>query len=408
MFREYPLMLVFGLLPYSKGGTNKGGIAYATYNLHYAICLKEKGSFDTHYIATDLNKRRVCVDGMQINGFHFRIIFSLFFHSLSTFLKYYKISKKDIFQCGLTRFTAFKLFCMFHYYIKMKKPDIVHVHGALAGVVLNNLNLKMKFKKIIRIHGLNTKAYHHKNYKQLINLEKEISTQTWDGFNFLSQENLLEWCAKYNVSQENKTVFNNGFDPVLFNPGVVPVVNLEKKNENKIRLLSVGVLNENKGQNRVLQAISMCKEPTRFEFICIGYDPNNLAKEMDEFAKSQSITFKYLGYISQVQLSTYFVQCDFLIQPSIMEGFGMVNIESIACGVPVIVPSDLPIAKEVSLLNEINAVIINGNDVLTITKLLENLKKKKFSSKEISETVKNRTWDAVATEYIKYINALNC
>ncbi len=406
MNKKIPLLLVFGFLPASNGGKNKGGIAYATYHLHRAIRLQEKESFVTHYIATDYNKKKILVDGMVLQGFHSGIILSLIFRSPAIFLQYYIKSRESLFRCGVTRFTAFKLFCMYHYYLKKYKPDMVHVHGALSGVILNRLKVKLPCKKFIRLHGLNTKGHHLKNYNQLINLEKEISIQLWDGFTFLSHENLSEWHTTYSTCSKNMTVFNNGFDPALFNSDVLPLENEEINHGKKIRLLTVGVINENKGQQRVLQAIANSKDPSRFEYCCIGYDSEGLTNNMNEFAKKHDISFKFFGYIAQNDLAAYFAQSDYLVQPSIMEGFGMVNLESIACGIPVIVPSEIPIAKEPGLLNELNSVLIHGNDVLSITEVLDNLQKKPSSRSEVSETVKDKTWKAVAMNYVEYIKTI--
>lgn len=406
MDKKPPLLLVFGFLPVSNGGKNKGGIAYATYHLHRAIGLQEKGSFVTHYIATDYNKKRILADGMIVQGFHSGIILSLIFRSPAIFLQYYIKSRESLFRCGVTRFTALKLFCMFHYYLKKYKPGMVHVHGGLSGVILNRLKVKLPCKKFIRLHGLNTKGHHLKNYNQVINLEKEISTQLWDGFTFLSHENLSEWCTTYSICSKNMMVFNNGFDPVTFNSDVLPLENEEINYKKKIRLLTVGVINENKGQQRVLKAIANSKDPSRFEYCCIGYDPEGITNDMDEFAKKHDISFKFFGYIAQNKLAAYFAQSDYLVQPSVMEGFGMVNLESIACGIPVIVPSEIPIAKEPGLLNESNSVLIHGNDVLSITKVLDNLQKKSFSRNKVSETVKDKTWEVVAINYVEYINKI--
>ena len=93
--------------------------------------------------------------------------------------------------------------------------------------------------------------------------------------------------------------------------------------------------------------------------------------------------------------------------PSSSEGFGLVAIESIACGTPVIVPNHLPIVQEVGLLNENNSIIIEDNSIKEICKGILNGISRNFKRKEVSESISFITWKEVTSKYINIYNEIS-
>ena len=89
--------------------------------------------------------------------------------------------------------------------------------------------------------------------------------------------------------------------------------------------------------------------------------------------------------------------------PSTSEGFGLVFLESLACGVPVILPKDLPIVGVKDLLHETNCVLLEDNSVEAIKKVIDNILVYKFDKYHISNSVKNFQWKEKAEEYLEKI-----
>ena len=89
-----------------------------------------------------------------------------------------------------------------------------------------------------------------------------------------------------------------------------------------------------------------------------------------------------------------------MILPSSSEGFGMVFIESIACGTPVILPKILPLANEPNILCKKNSILLDGSEVDSITNCLVNLPdKNNYDEGEVSKTVDHLSWISIAGQY---------
>ena len=96
---------------------------------------------------------------------------------------------------------------------------------------------------------------------------------------------------------------------------------------------------------------------------------------------------------------------DYMILPSSTEGFGLVFLETIACGVPVILPKHLPIVKEQSIIKpEINALLTEDSSSEAIAKVLMTLNTHCFNHHEVSQTIPGYTWNDIAKQYIMTIN----
>ena len=88
-----------------------------------------------------------------------------------------------------------------------------------------------------------------------------------------------------------------------------------------------------------------------------------------------------------------------MILPSSSEGFGLVYLEAIACGVPVIIPQHLPLAQEGNILNEKNAIRIADSSSKAIEAILPSLQERKWDRKDVSASIISYTWDNIAKEY---------
>jgi glycosyltransferase involved in cell wall biosynthesis len=129
-----------------------------------------------------------------------------------------------------------------------------------------------------------------------------------------------------------------GVDLGLFSPEG-PRVNVKTGSD---IILFVGRLVEQKGVRQLLQALLLIRESQpRATLAFIGDGP--LAKEIAEFARSHGIEDRVLllGPIPNCDLPPYFRTARVVIVPSLTEAtwaeqVGMVSIQSMACGTPVV------------------------------------------------------------------------
>ena len=82
--------------------------------------------------------------------------------------------------------------------------------------------------------------------------------------------------------------------------------------------------------------------------------------------------------------------CDFLVLPSFSESFGLVLIEALACGKPVI-GSDVGGISEI--INEDVGLLVNPNDVSSISNSIDKLVDDEDLRVSLSRNARNRAKD---------------
>ena len=96
-----------------------------------------------------------------------------------------------------------------------------------------------------------------------------------------------------------------------------------------------------------------------------------------------------------------------MILPSSSEGFGLVYLESIACGVPVILPKNLPIVQEKGIIQPgVNAVLLESSSADSIAEILPKLKDLKFDHRKVAESIVDYSWDNIAKRYVESIKEI--
>ncbi|MBD2451089.1 glycosyltransferase family 4 protein [Nostoc sp. FACHB-152] len=127
-------------------------------------------------------------------------------------------------------------------------------------------------------------------------------------------------------------------DTNLFYPPPAPITN----NSNVLRVLFVGGLCLRKGVPYLLQAIELCGSGV--ELTLIGAKTS----EITQFLEKAEGKFNYVPTMTKAQLREYYWQSDVLVLPSLIDTFGWVAMEAMACGLPVIVSENcgVPVPDE--------------------------------------------------------------
>jgi putative colanic acid biosynthesis glycosyltransferase len=110
--------------------------------------------------------------------------------------------------------------------------------------------------------------------------------------------------------------------------------------EKKIALFVANMVDEpRKGFSTLYKSLQMLGEANEWQLVVIG---NVTSASLN--SATQNVLF--VGPIAdQQRLFKYFMASDIFVNPSLSETFGLVNIEAVACGCPVIC-SDLPVFRE--------------------------------------------------------------
>jgi D-inositol-3-phosphate glycosyltransferase len=144
----------------------------------------------------------------------------------------------------------------------------------------------------------------------------------------------------YNATPAKISVVPCGVNMDLFRPveRILARQNLGLTDE-KV-LLFVGRLDPLKGADRLLEAVSFLKDFQGLRLMMIGGDESSrreiekLQSRCAELGISEKVIFK--GTVKQTDLPGYYSAADVCVVPSYYESFGLVALESLACGTPVV------------------------------------------------------------------------
>jgi glycosyltransferase involved in cell wall biosynthesis len=116
-------------------------------------------------------------------------------------------------------------------------------------------------------------------------------------------------------------------DPELWFP---PPVLRQVSRSPQLRVLFVGTMGLRKGIHYLIRALDDCGEAVQLTLVGAN------SRELHSFMK-QSRSIRYAGRKSKRQLRQMYWDSDVLVLPSLVDTFGFVAMEAMACGLPVIV-----------------------------------------------------------------------
>jgi D-inositol-3-phosphate glycosyltransferase len=146
--------------------------------------------------------------------------------------------------------------------------------------------------------------------------------------------------SHYHASPERVSVIPCGVNLELFQPMDKTLAKQQLGfSDNKI-ILFVGRIEPLKGINQLLKAMPYLPDTHEARLVIIGGDEHSqheldcLQKLSSELHIQDSVTF--LGRMKQEQLPCFYSAADVCVIPSYYESFGLVALESLACGTPVV------------------------------------------------------------------------
>jgi len=164
-----------------------------------------------------------------------------------------------------------------------------------------------------------------------------------------------------------------------------------------LKLLFLGGLSIRKGVHYALQAVdALVRQGFNVELVLAGELFIN-EKKLTEYKGS-----KYIGTVSTVDIPALMDSCDVLVFPTLSDGFGMVQIEAISRGVPVIASKNCAAIVKNNLsgfvLDEVNSetlmekitVYITNRDILAAHSQAAYLDSSNYTPNNFIEVVKDK------------------
>ena len=143
----------------------------------------------------------------------------------------------------------------------------------------------------------------------------------------------------YAVSQENVRVVSGGVDLSLFQPGNQQAAKTKLGVGGSQTLLYVGRLDPIKGVEVLIHTVSQITTSRNIEVLIVGgHSSDPEYQRLSEIARELAILDRidFVGAQNHDLLPTYYQAADICVVPSYYESFGLVALEAMACGTPVV------------------------------------------------------------------------
>lgn len=296
--------------------------------------------------------------------------------------------------------------------------DLVHSHYWLSGEVGARAQRNWGIPHVIMFHTLAAR----KNGARLPENEPQLRLQT--------ETRLVRTCHRvvaatprerrdlerlYGADPERIRVVPCGVDLDLFRP-------LDKERCRRALGLSprdavvlfVGRFSPVKGLERLLEAVGLLKDYPGLYLVLVGGDgpgaaaPPELADRVAELGIRRLTRFA--GQVDHRRLPEFYSAADVLVMPSHYESFGLVALESLACGTPV-VSRAVGVMEQILRPGETGCFPVDGSAAAfaeSIVRVLEGIARLPGAREKSRATVRGFGWPHVASAILhQYAELMN-
>jgi glycosyltransferase involved in cell wall biosynthesis len=272
----------------------------------------------------------------------------------------------------------------------IKKPMVFYCQQPLRNDAVSEMIFPRKKNNIMgSLRGLGSNIV----VKRGLNIDKTnsfYSDYTLSN-SYFSRESILR---TYGI---NSYVSYLGVDPEMFKPLEVP--------EEKF-ILSVGTFTPEKGHGFLLESLAMIDPELRPKLIVVSnssYPPwkNHLEKHAAEL----NVEMEILSLINDDELAILYNQAELVVYSPYLEPFGLVPLESMACGTPVVAVKEGGVRETV--IHKKTGLLIDRDEELfgeAVTKMLSKDYKRYNMGKNAIKTVENYwTLDHAGERLLKHL-----
>lgn len=180
----------------------------------------------------------------------------------------------------------------------------------------------------------------------------------------------------------------------------------KKKTDNIFRYIYVGTLSIRKGILYILEAFSELNLPNT-ELLLIGHINDEIKPLIEKYKRNKKI--KFLGHIDQDYLVNFYNKSDVFVISSIEDGFAMVILQALACGLPVICSENSGGSELIK--NGKNGYVVPIRNIkylkFRMYQIYKNKKKREQIKNLIIRNRKSFSWDTygkrILTKYKSFI-----
>ena len=277
---------------------------------------------------------------------------------------------------------------LFKKYIESNgKPDIIHVHSFLAGELALWIKNEYKIPYVITEHS---SAFER---KLLTDSDLKLALKVFENSHTnIAVSQSLSNAIKCYFKELDFQIIPNIVDTDFFNLIV-------KKQKDDFQFINIAHLNKNKNQLHLIKSFTKVFKGNQFyKLLIVGQGPekNNLQNWIDSNTMNSQI--RLYGSASREEVRDLLHQSDCFVLSSKIETFGVVLIEAMSCGLPVL--STKCGGPESIVTNDDIGVLCSQEE---LSDIMKEISTKTFSGDTIRKYVIDRFSKFSLTQQLKTI-----
>lgn len=235
-----------------------------------------------------------------------------------------------------------------------ERYSLIHSHYWYSGIVALKLRDALEVPVVHNCHSLGRIKYEMLDkekppYADMRLLEEEVILKRANGIVASTPQEVKNILDLYDVSGENIRLIRAGVNKDLFRPidkeKAIEKIEIDFENV----LLFVGRITRAKGLSILIKALKKVKK--RFDeevkLLVVGGDVSGVMHSEEEERQKRKLKkmltelglnddVKFLGPVEREKLPYYYALAEVCVVPSRYETFGLVAVEAMACGLPVV------------------------------------------------------------------------
>lgn len=277
--------------------------------------------------------------------------------------------------------------------VSLFNPDIIHVHH---GWIIASILAGSDFPYVITLHG--TEYYAFEKFAEY----RELVLKGLHGARVviaLTAEERDQAIRAYGIDSSKAVIVTSGTDTDTFKPIKVDKEFLLKRYSiaemGKPVVFFGGRLTDQKGVDDLLKAAKIYSQSNNERPITIIAGDGALKQHLEGLARELKLECVYfIGTQNHQQMVELFNIADVVVLPSIFEPLGLIAIEALACGTPVIASNVGGFAKTV---NSQVGCLVEPGDYITLAKkvttFIKNGVKAQVGARARAYVRDNYSWD---------------
>lgn len=284
--------------------------------------------------------------------------------------------------------------------------DLLHAHDWLAGLAGLYLKQQLGLPLIIHVHATEIERTGGNPNQTIYQFEREIFEQA-DLIVTVSHLTREIVYSSYQIPRDKIRVVPNGIDLTTYRGRIPFYLKLLRSHGYKI-VLFVGRLVLQKGPDyllRTLPLVSQFVPKVKYVFLGSGEMMPDLIAEAERLAVLDKVIFT--GFLRDAELEGVYQSADLLVVPSVFDPFGLVPLEGIKNGTPVIISKTTGVGDYLS-----HVLKVDFWDKQRLADLIASCLKYPCLRRELATNAKQELpkfdWDDRSDSLLEIYNTVKC